>query len=154
MMALVKPKFFIPRRGERRMLHKSGDMIVGMGHDRRNIIIGENGRVIEPDRQIRQSSARPSFGARSQDGMASATSAPWCCATGKLLADEGMVVAVMTRFRRERAAISGLSDIISRGFVYEKENDKLIDELSAAWRCRHAYRRIPSITDWASIKAA
>ena len=69
MLALTKPKFFIPVHGERRMLHKSGDMIVGMGHDRRNIIIGDNGRVIEMTAKSAKLGATVPSGRVLVDGM-------------------------------------------------------------------------------------
>ena len=70
----------------------------------------------------------------------------------KLLADEGMVVVVMTLSAENAQLISG-PDIISRGFVYEKENDKLIDELRRVAMESIAYCEDNGITDWASIKS-
>ena len=126
--ALTKPKYFIPVHGERRMLHKSGDMIVGMGHDRRNIIIGENGRVIELTAKSAKLGATVPSGRVLVDGMGVGDVGTVVLRDRKLLADEGMVVVVMTLSAENAQLISG-PDIISRGFVYEKENDKLIDEL-------------------------
>ena len=96
MYALVKPKFFIPVHGERRMLHKSGDMIVGMGHDRRNIIIGENGRVIELTAKSAKLGATVPSGRVLVDGMGVGDVGTVVLRDRKLLADEGMVVVVMT----------------------------------------------------------
>ena len=70
----------------------------------------------------------------------------------KLLADEGMVVVVMTLSAENAQLISG-PDIISRGFVYEKENDKLIDELRRVAMESVSYCEDNGITDWASIKS-
>ncbi len=152
MYALVKPKFFIPVHGERRMLHKSGDMIVGMGHDRRNIIIGENGRVIEMTAKSAKLGATVPSGRVLVDGMGVGDVGTVVLRDRKLLADEGMVVVVMTLSAENAQLISG-PDIISRGFVYEKENDKLIDELRRVAMESIAYCEDNGITDWASIKS-
>ena len=114
MYALVKPKFFIPVHGERRMLHKSGDMIVGMGHDRRNIIIGENGRVIELTAKSAKLGATVPSGRVLVDGMGVGDVGTVVLRDRKLLADEGMVVVVMTLSAENAQLISG-PDIISRG---------------------------------------
>ena len=150
--ALTKPKYFIPVHGERRMLHKSGDMIVGMGHDRRNIIIGENGRVIELTAKSAKLGATVPSGRVLVDGMGVGDVGTVVLRDRKLLADEGMVVVVMTLSAENAQLISG-PDIISRGFVYEKENDKLIDELRRVAMESIAYCEDNGITDWASIKS-
>ncbi len=148
----IKPKFFIPVHGEYRMLHKSGDMIVGMGHDRRNIIIGENGRVIELTAKSAKLGATVPSGRVLVDGMGVGDVGTVVLRDRKLLADEGMVVVVMTLSAENAQLISG-PDIISRGFVYEKENDKLIDELRRVAMESIAYCEDNGITDWASIKS-
>ena len=152
MYALVKPKFFVPVHGERRMLHKSGDMIVSMGHDRRNIVIGENGRVIELTAKSAKLGATVPSGRVLVDGMGVGDVGTVVLRDRKLLADEGMVVVVMTLSAENAQLISG-PDIISRGFVYEKENDKLIDELRRVAMESISYCEDNGITDWASIKS-
>ena len=152
MYALVKPKFFVPVHGERRMLHKSGDMIVSMGHDRRNIVIGENGRVIELTARSAKLGATVPSGRVLVDGMGVGDVGTVVLRDRKLLADEGMVVVVMTLSAENAQLISG-PDIISRGFVYEKENDKLIDELRRVAMESVSYCEDNGITDWASIKS-
>ena len=152
MYALMKPKFFIPVHGERRMLHKSGDMIVGMGHDRRNIIIGENGRVIEMTAKSAKLGATVPSGRVLVDGMGVGDVGTVVLRDRKLLADEGMVVVVMTLSAENAQLISG-PDIISRGFVYEKENDKLMEDLRRVALESVSYCEENGITDWASIKS-
>ena len=152
MYALVKPKYFIPVHGERRMLHKSGDMIVSMGHDRRNVIIGENGKVIEMTAKSAKLGAAVPSGRVLVDGMGVGDVGTVVLRDRKLLADEGMVVVVMTLSAENAQLISG-PDIISRGFVYEKENDKLIEELRRVALESVSYCEDNGITDWASIKS-
>ena len=135
MYALVKPKFFIPVHGERRMLHKS-----------------ENGRVIELTAKSAKLGATVPSGRVLVDGMGVGDVGTVVLRDRKLLADEGMVVVVMTLSAENAQLISG-PDIISRGFVYEKENDKLIDELRRVAMESIAYCEDNGITDWASIKS-
>ena len=152
MYALVKPKFFIPVHGERRMLHKSGDMIVGMGHDRRNIIIGENGRVIELTAKSAKLGATVPSGRVLVDGMGVGDVGTVVLRDRKLLADEGMVVVVMTLSAENAQLISG-PDIISRGFVYMKDNEDLMDAMKmiATHSLEVCHNR--NISDWATIKS-
>ena len=152
MYALVKPKFFIPVHGERRMLHKSGDMIVGMGHDRRNIIIGENGRVIELTAKSAKLGATVPSGRVLVDGMGVGDVGTVVLRDRKLLADEGMVVVVMTLSAENAQLISG-PDIISRGFVYMKDDEDLMDAMKmiATHSLEVCHNR--NISDWATIKS-
>ena len=151
MYKLVKPKFFIPVHGERRMLHKSGDMIMAMGHDRKNVIIGENGRMIEMTAKSVKLGGNVPAGQVLVDGMGVGDVGAVVLRDRKLLADEGMVVVVMTISADTKQLISG-PDIVSRGFVYEKENDKLLEELRHVALESVSYCEDNGITDWAGIK--
>ncbi len=151
MYKLVKPKFFIPVHGERRMLHKSGDMIMAMGHDRKNVIIGENGRMIEMTAKSVKLGGTVPAGQVLVDGMGVGDVGAVVLRDRKLLADEGMVVVVMTLSADTKQLISG-PDIVSRGFVYEKENDKLLEELRRVALESMSYCEDNGITDWAGIK--
>ena len=151
MYKLVKPKFFIPVHGERRMLHKSGDMIMAMGHDRKNVIIGENGRMIEMTAKSVKLGGNVPAGQVLVDGMGVGDVGAVVLRDRKLLADESMVVVVMTISADTKQLISG-PDIVSRGFVYEKENDKLLEELRHVALESVSYCEDNGITDWAGIK--
>ena len=70
----------------------------------------------------------------------------------KHLSEDGLIIVVMAIDRDNGTLVSG-PDIISRGFVYEKENDKLIDELRRVAMESIAYCEDNGITDWASIKS-
>lgn len=150
--ALVKPKFFIPVHGERRMLHKSADMIGAMGHERKNILIGENGRVMELTRRTAKLGDTVPAGKVLVDGMGVGDVGSVVLRDRKHLADEGMVVVVMTLSGEDGALVSG-PDIISRGFVYEKESDRVMEELRRVAVESLEYCEKKGITDWASIKS-
>ena len=152
MYALMKPRFFVPVHGERRMLHKSADMIEGMGHDARNIVIAENGRVIEITAKSAKLGDTVPAGKVLVDGLAVGDVGSVVLRDRKHLADEGMVVVVMTLSGEDASLVSG-PDIISRGFVYEKESDKLMEELRRVVMETITSCEDRNITDWATIKS-
>ncbi len=149
--ALTKPRYFIPVHGERRMLYKSGEMIRGMGHDPRNVIIGENGRIIELGARSARLGDTVPAGMVLVDGMGVGDVGSVVLRDRKHLADEGMVVVVMTLSAEDASLVSG-PDVISRGFVYEKESDRLMEELRRVAAESLAYCQERGITDWAGIK--
>ena len=151
MLALTKPRFFVPVHGERRMLHKSADMICAMGHDHRRVLIGENGRVMEFTAKTAKLGDTVPAGKVLVDGIGTGDVGSVVLRDRKHLAEEGMLVVVMTLSGEDAALISG-PDLISRGFVYEKESDKLMEELRRVAVESLDYCHAHKITDWSSIK--
>ncbi|MBR6115367.1 MAG: ribonuclease J [Oscillospiraceae bacterium] len=149
--ALTKPKFFMPVHGERRMLHKSADMICAMGHERKKVVIGENGRVVEISARTAKLGDTVPAGKVLLDGIGPGDVGSVVMRDRKHLAEEGMLVVVMTLSGEDAALISG-PDLISRGFVYEKESDNLMEELRRVASESLDYCAAHNITDWASIK--
>ena len=150
--ALTKPRFFVPVHGERRMLYKSGEMIRGMGHDPRRILIAENGKTMEFTAKSARFGDPVPAGRVLVDGYGVGDVGSVVLRDRRHLADEGMVVVVLTTSSEDGSLISP-PDIISRGFAYEKETDRLKDELrrvavEAVDYCRHR-----NITDTTSVKA-
>ena len=152
MHTLVKPKYLIPVHGEYRMLWQHGELAESMGMPRQNIILPEIGQVIELGASGVSIAGEVPTGTVLVDGLGIGDVGNVVLRDRKLLADEGMVVVVMTLSAENAQLISG-PDIISRGFVYEKENDKLIDELRRVAMESIAYCEDNGITDWASIKS-
>ena len=153
MYALVKPKFFIPVHGERRMLYKSAEMIRAMGHEPRNILIAENGRVMELTGKTAKLGDTVPAGRVLLDGLNSAGDVGSVVLRDRRhLAEEGMLVVVMTLSGENATLISG-PDLISRGFIYEKSSDQLLEELRRVAVDSLEYCQDHNITDWASIKA-
>ena len=151
MYALVKPRYFLPVHGERRMLYKSAEMITGMGHDPKHILIGENGRVMElTPKTVKLGGTVPS-GKVLVDGMTAGDVGSVVFRDRKHLAEEGMLVVVMTLSAEDASLVSG-PDLISRGFVYENESDRLMEELRRVAVESLVYCEQRGITDWASIK--
>jgi len=152
MYALTKPKFFIPVHGEHRHLCKHAQLVQGMGAERKNIIIGENGRVIELTKRSIKLGASVPAGKVFVDGLGVGDVGSVVLRDRKHLADEGMIVVVMTLSGEDASLVSG-PDIVTRGFVYVKDSNALLEELrrvvlESLESCEKAH-----ITDWVSIKA-
>jgi ribonuclease J len=152
MYSLTKPKFFIPVHGEHRHLCKHAQLVQGMGAERKNIIIGENGRVIELTKRSIKLGASVPAGKVFVDGLGVGDVGSVVLRDRKHLADEGMIVVVMTLSGEDASLVSG-PDIVTRGFVYVKDSNALLEELrrvvlESLESCEKAH-----ITDWVSIKA-
>ena len=152
MQALVKPKFFVPVHGETRMLFKHAELAKSMGIEPKNIIVSGIGHVIEmTQKTIRENGTVPS-GQVLVDGMGIGDVGSVVLRDRKHLADEGMIVVIMTMSAEDGSMVSE-PEIITRGFVYVKESDELMDELrrvvnESIESCVHQ-----RISDWASIKS-
>jgi ribonuclease J len=152
MLGIVKPRFFIPLHGEYRHLKAHADLAQTMGIEPRNIIISDIGRVIELSaRSIKLSGTVPS-GKVFVDGSGVGDVGSVVLRDRKHLAQDGMVVVVVSLSGEDGNLISG-PDVITRGFVYVKESEELIAELreltiNALEDCRNK-----NITDWATIKS-
>ena len=149
--ALTRPRYFIPVHGERHMLHKHAEVAESMGHDRRNMAVGENGRTMEISARTIRLGEPVIAGKVLVDGMGVGEVGSVVLRDRKHLADEGMVVVVMTLSGVDASLVAG-PDIISRGFVYEKESDQLMDELRRVAMESIEYCMSHHISDWTGIK--
>jgi ribonuclease J len=153
MHALLKPKFFIPVHGEQRHLRTHAKLAQTMGMDPKNIIISDVGRIIElTNKTCRLTGTVPS-GKVLVDGTGVGDVGSVVLRDRKHLAQDGMIVVVVSLSSEDGSIISG-PDIITRGFVYVKESENLMEELRGL-----AYDALEScaengITDWASIKSS
>ena len=153
MHALVKPKFFIPVHGEQRHLKIHAQLARRMGMDPKNIVISETERVIELTRDhIKLAGSVPS-GRVLVDGYGVGDVGSVVLRDRKRLAEDGVIVVVLTLSGNDGSLVTG-PDIVSRGFVYVKESEGLMEELKqlatqVIYDCES--RRL---TDWAAIKGA
>ena len=152
--ALTKPKFFIPVHGEQKMLKTHAYLATRMmGMDPRNVIISDIGKVIELTRDSARINGTVTSGQVFVDGNGVGDVGSVVLRDRKHLAEDGMVVVVVAMSSEDGSVVSG-PDIISRGFVYVKESEGLMEELrtvaeEALDRCAAHRTR-----DWAAIKAA
>ncbi|MBD5132869.1 MAG: ribonuclease J, partial [Clostridiales bacterium] len=152
MHALVRPRFFIPVHGEQRHLKTHAKLAREMGMDPRNIVISDVGRVIEISQNGIKLNGTVPAGKVFVDGYGVGDVGAVVLRDRQHLAQDGMVVVVVSMSGEDGAVISG-PDIITRGFVYVKESEDLMDELrqvaiDALYTCEQRHVR-----DWSSIKS-
>ncbi len=151
MLALVKPKFFIPIHGECRHLHTHSKVARQMGIDPKKIIIAENGSVIElTSKAIRLNGTVPS-GAVFVDGTGVGDVGAMVLRDRKHLAMDGMLVTFITLSAEDGSMIAP-PDIITRGFIYVKESEELIAELKEVIADVIYDCNLQHITDWTTMK--
>ncbi len=152
LLALVKPKYFIPVHGEYRMLCKHANLAKIMGVEPKNVVIAENGSVIELNKKSIKATDTVPSGRVFVDGTGVGDVGSVVLRDRKHLAQDGMIVVVMALSGENAELISG-PDIVTRGFVYEKESDDLITEMKRVVNESLASCRHQKVTDWATIKS-
>ncbi len=150
---LCKPKFFIPVHGEQRHLQLHGRLAKQMGMNPRNICIGEIGTVFELSGKTCKTGGCVPAGMVLVDGTGVGDVGSVVLRDRKHLAQDGMIVVCVNLSSQDGSVISG-PDIITRGFIYVKESEELMEELrevalEAIDRCGRKRTR-----DWTAIKAA
>ena len=125
MMALTKPKYFMPIHGEYRHLYANKELAEFMGIPSENIFISDVGKVIEIDRKGARFNGEVPAGNVLVDGSGVGDIGSVVLRDRKHLSEDGLVVVVATADLRDRYIVSG-PDIVSRGFVYVKESEELM----------------------------
>jgi len=152
MLALTKPKYFIPVHGEHRMLVKHAELGKLMGVNPKNIVIAENGNVIEISKKSIECSKSVPVGSVLVDGYAVGEVGSVVLRDRHRLAEDGMIVIVLPYSTESHTLISE-PQIITRGFIYVKEAEGMMDEL-----LRVTYETVDAcsaqrIYDWTTIKS-
>ena len=151
MIALTKPKYFIPVHGEIRMLHKHAKIAQEMGVDSKDTIVSGIGHVIEvTQKSVKENGIVPS-GKILVDGTGVGDVGAVVLRDRKHLADEGMIVVIISISSNDRSVIS-TPEIITRGFIYVKESDDVMDELHRVVAESIEACESQHITDWQTIK--
>ena len=128
MLSLVKPKYFIPIHGEYRHLKAHSDLAQEMGVERNNIVIPELGMVIEVSENGIRTQDHVQAGKVLIDGLGVGDVGSVVLRDRRHLAQDGLIVVVATISFETKEILSG-PDIVSRGFVYVKEAEELMDSL-------------------------
>ncbi|AOV07087.1 ribonuclease J [Sporosarcina ureilytica] len=129
MLTLMKPKYFMPIHGEFRMLHKHRSLAESVGVEFDNIFIMNNGDVIEITNGEARQTKTVHSGHIFVDGLGIGDVGNVVLRDRKLLSEEGIVVIVVTINRNNGELVSN-PDIISRGFVYRRDAEELIQEVN------------------------
>ena len=152
MQTLVKPKYFIPVHGEYRHLKQHGELANSIGVPKSNILIPEIGDVIEVTRNSIKKSGTVISGQIFVDGLGVGDVGNIVIRDRKHLSQDGILTVVVTLSKENKAIIAG-PDIISRGFVYVRESEKLMDEARDIVRNVFAKCEEQKITDWSTLKS-
>ena len=150
---LVKPKFFLPIHGEQRHLQLHSRLAQTMGMNPRNILIGEIGTVFEFTGKTCKVNGTVPAGKVFVDGTGVGDVGSVVLRDRKHLAEDGMIVVCVNLSAEDGSVITG-PDIITRGFIYVKESEDLMEELKtvameAIERCQRK-----RVKDWSAIKSA
>jgi ribonuclease J len=152
MQTLVKPRFFIPVHGEYRHLKQHAELACKLGLPDKNFVIAENGDVIEVTRNYIKKSGTVISGQVFVDGLGVGDVGHIVLRDRKHLSQDGILTVVVTIEKDTGFVIAG-PDIISRGFVYVRESEGLMDEARGIVKGVLKDCEEKKITDWATLKA-
>ena len=154
---LVKPKFFIPVHGESRHLIASRNLAAELGYDSENIIMTEIGKVLELDQKSAKFNGTVPSGKVFVDGLGVGDVGNIVLRDRMHLAQDGLIVIVAS-MDSEGRLVSG-PDVVSRGFVYVRESEELIEEIRevAAWAFEYCDKKPgdkkdKKVNDWSQKK--
>lgn len=152
-LALVKPKYFIPAHGEIRHLKIHAKMAESMGTPSENIFIIENGQIIEFTKDSANLGGIVPSGHILVDGLGVGDVGNIVLRDRKHLSEDGLIVVVVTMNKQDGKVVSG-PDIVSRGFVYVRESEDLMVEARNIVKAALEDCEKKKITDWATLKSA
>ena len=150
---LTKPKYFIPVHGEQKHLVKHADLAVSMGIPRKNIFIGDIGNVVELGKERMKQLPSIPAGNVLVDGLGVGDVGSIVLRDRKHLGQDGLIVVVVTLDSHDRHIVAG-PDVVSRGFVYVKESEPLMDEAKDVVTETLDDCRFQGVYDWSVIKTA
>ena len=152
MLNLVQPRFFIPVHGEQKHLVKHAGLAETVGIDHKNILIGSNGNVIELTRDTMKVVETVTAGSILVDGFGVGDVGNVVLRDRKHLAEDGIIVVAVSVDQVTREVIAG-PEVISRGFVYVKEAEQLMDDTREV-ACDILERcYIQNVRDWNTVKS-
>ncbi len=151
MYSLVKPKYAIPVHGEYRHLKRHAELVESLGIHKNNIFLLSSGDVLELSDEKAGVTGKVPCGAILVDGLGVGDVGNIVLRDRQHLSENGLIIIVVTLEKYSNQVLSG-PDIVSRGFVYVRESENLMDEArevvnSALIRCLDG-----NVTDWGKIK--
>ena len=150
MMGMINPKFFIPVHGEQMHLRKNAQLATQMGIPKENVVISDIGKVIELTRRSIKITDEVPSGKVFVDGLGVGDVGSIVLRDRKHLSEDGIIVAV-TMDRESGDILSG-PELISRGFVYVRESEQLLESARNVVNRSLDYCYDNNISDWSSIK--
>lgn len=151
MLTLMKPKYFIPIHGEYRMLHQHRLLAESVGVEPDNIFIIGNGDVVDIEGQTARQERKVPAGNTLVDGWGIGDVGNIVLRDRKHMAEDGILVVVITLSKTDGTILSG-PDIISRGFVYVRESEALLDSANRLVEETIVQLKADNIHQWSSLK--
>ncbi|MBT3230501.1 ribonuclease J [Candidatus Uhrbacteria bacterium] len=133
LISLIKPEYYMPIEGNYSLLHANAQVAYSLGYDKQHVILGENGQVIELRKgrngkgDIRKTEERANTDYVFVDGLGVGDVSQIVLRDRKALAEDGIVIPVV-KVDKKTGRMIGQADIVSRGFIFMKDNQKLIQE--------------------------
>ena len=151
-MTLTKPKYFIPVHGEYRQLMAHRDTAIEVGIPKENIFITGNGRILELNDEKAEFTGTVPSGRVMVDGLGVGDVGNIVLRDRQHLSQDGLIIIVMGMSSNTGEIVSG-PDVISRGFVYVRESENLMEQVKDYIRDELEELENNHITDWTTIKS-
>ena len=152
MISLVRPKYFIPVHGEYRQLVAHSETAKKVGVDSQNIFMMTNGRILELGENSARLTGTVPFGKVMVDGLGVGDVGNIVLKDRQHLSQDGLIVIVLTMDSTTGEVIAG-PDIISRGFVYVRESENLMEDLKKVIKEQIRKCEEEHIVEWGTIKS-
>ena len=149
---LVRPKFFIPVHGEYRHLRKHAMLAQDLGMPKENVFVAENGNIIEFTKEKGGIVGKVPSGIVLVDGLGVGDVGNIVLRDRRQLSQDGILIIVVTMDKEMGAVVAG-PDIVSRGFVYVRESEELMEEAKEKVKMALEKCEDNNITEWAVIKS-
>ncbi|NOV03109.1 ribonuclease J [Paenibacillus planticolens] len=151
MLNLMKPKYFIPIHGEYRMLRQHGILAESVGMAKEDIFMCDIGDTVEIQNGVARKGSKVQSGNILIDGLGVGDVGNIVLRDRKLLSQDGILVVVVTLSKQDGKILSG-PDIISRGFVYVRESEGLLEEANRIVTNTLTKLMNENVNEWASLK--
>ncbi len=149
--ALTKPKYAIPVHGEYRHLVAQKEIVMSLGYDKENVIVAKSGDVIQLSQDKGEITDKVPTGSILVDGLGVGDVGNIVLRDRQNLAENGIIIVVLTLEKYSGQLVAG-PDIVTRGFVYVREAEELLDEAKAIVEDSVQLCMDKNISDWSKIK--
>ena len=151
-LSLLKPKYFLPVHGEYRQLMAHKDTAIEVGIPKDNIFITVNGRILELNEKEAKFTGTVPAGRVMVDGLGVGDVGNIVLRDRQHLSQDGLIVIVMSMDNQTGEIVSG-PDVISRGFVYVRESENLMEEVKSFIKEEIDELENRHVRDWSTIKS-
>jgi ribonuclease J len=152
MLNLTRPKFFVPIHGEYRMLIRHAELAREVGVKPENVFVVDNGQVLDFTRRTGKIAGRVTSGKVLVDGLGVGDVGNIVLKDRRVLSQDGILIVVMA-FNHDTGLLVAGPDIVSRGFVYVRESEELIEEAKIKVKDALEKCNCTGVSDWSTIKS-